>query len=562
MAESLKHSFGSPASLSDLRDLLISLRQECQLPAAPPLLMAEQDLSRAPVVVPTTVLQLPQQQQSSQTSLQVAAPSPRGMCPVCAAAGGTATAHCGCTFHLPCLQGLLEGEQVAVHRVQCPQHRRDFGVSFLESAFAETATESPPPPPPPPPPPVPIVPRQCDAPVLCGSCHKEVGEKRMLANCRHSVHPNCLSGHWMARAEAMQRVTDIGCPVEGCTAMLLDSDLERVVSPELRAQVVSGIEAAERELQRVLAESRPPPGPLPRFRCEICIEDKQVDGSYTLPCNDSHRVCQSCLGKWFDGQVDSKDELLKSLRCPLSNCKMPIDPAEHIEMFRSCMSKDKFERLDTWLLHISTVQFNHPSCEERVVVEVGDDATDLRCQQGHGFCRDCQNGPHGGRTCQVRASEILQQEVDHQDDTVWEVELKNYWRPCPKRCKHGGAVKDVVDCDHMTCKCGHEFCWRCGMDRHVTLAHDLRWHKPSCKYYTAPDKVDVKKDPPQWKAKCPECKKRPEGQPCSFPMDDDYPASFLPPRAQDVLKRLPKKEREDYKRGEKKDTGSSASSGA
>ena len=30
------------------------------------------------------------------------------------------------------------------------------------------------------------------------------------------------------------------------------------------------------------------------------------------------------------------------------------------------------------------------------------------------------------------------------------------------------------ECDHVTCECGHEFCWDCGIDRRIPLAHDNR----------------------------------------------------------------------------------------
>lgn len=32
----------------------------------------------------------------------------------------------------------------------------------------------------------------------------------------------------------------------------------------------------------------------------------------------------------------------------------------------------------------------------------------------------------------------------------------------------------LEECDHVTCECGHEFCWDCGIDRRIPLAHDNR----------------------------------------------------------------------------------------
>ena len=50
----------------------------------------------------------------------------------------------------------------------------------------------------------------------------------------------------------------------------------------------------------------------------------------------------------------------------------------------------------------------------------------------------------------------------------------------------GDCVEQNDGCDHMTCFCGHEFCWRClvpyggpdGIWKVGNLAHD-----PSCKFH-------------------------------------------------------------------------------
>ena len=51
------------------------------------------------------------------------------------------------------------------------------------------------------------------------------------------------------------------------------------------------------------------------------------------------------------------------------------------------------------------------------------------------------------------------------------------WKPCPRRCPFGGGYKAQEECDHVTCECGHEFCWDCGIDRRIILVHDNRRRK-------------------------------------------------------------------------------------
>merc|ERR1711879_25572 len=56
------------------------------------------------------------------------------------------------------------------------------------------------------------------------------------------------------------------------------------------------------------------------------------------------------------------------------------------------------------------------------------------------------------------------------------------------------------------------------------LAHDNRWHKPSCPYHT---KLSDVSEAPKYRPDCPECQKMPAGKPCRFSPDDGYPESFL-----------------------------------
>lgn len=50
-------------------------------------------------------------------------------------------------------------------------------------------------------------------------------------------------------------------------------------------------------------------------------------------------------------------------------------------------------------------------------------------------------------------------------------------RRCPA-CQYPCEKADPLSCDHITCECGHEFCWICGEDRRVIYAHDLSYHHP------------------------------------------------------------------------------------
>ncbi|CAE7936781.1 ARI10 [Symbiodinium sp. KB8] len=109
--------------------------------------------------------------------------------------------------------------------------------------------------------------------------------------------------------------------------------------------------------------------------------------------------------------------------------------------------------------------------EANVFVEEGDNFADLTCPRGHRFCAKCDNGPHPAMTCDARRNQ-LQEEQSFSE--AFRQALRLGWKPCPQRCKYGGGYKSQEECDHVTCECGFEFCWDCGVDRRVPLAHDNR----------------------------------------------------------------------------------------
>merc|ERR1712151_848562 len=141
----------------------------------------------------------------------------------------------------------------------------------------------------------------------------------------------------------------------------------------------------------------------------------------------------------------------------------------------------------------------------------------------------CENGLHPNISCAEWQDKLDMERKEAEDkreqDEAWRNAIAMGWKPCPRGCSYGGGMKAESDCDHVTCECGFEFCWDCGVDRQVPLLHDNRWHKPSCRYHTAPSEVAEK---PKWMPNCPECKKMPYGVPCNFPLDDGYPNSYLP----------------------------------
>jgi len=262
------------------------------------------------------------------------------------------------------------------------------------------------------------------------------------------------------------------------------------------------------------------------FDCAICLVAHEVEGCCTLPCQ--HRFCFESLQYHFD--IIVRERRLNKLTCPADGCGFNLRSEEFIHIFQQCLSEETYVKLHEFLTrdNPNIYECGKPGCEEKVFLDDGDDFADLACPRGHRFCGKCHSGPHRSMTCEEREEQMelekKEEEEEKDQQEAWTSALSMGWKPCPRRCTFGGGYKAAEECDHVTCECGFEFCWDCGVERQVALVHDNRWHKPSCRYHTRPDEVA---EAPVHMAACPECKKMPPGVPCIFSPDDGYPNSYV-----------------------------------
>jgi len=364
--------------------------------------------------------------------------------------------------------------------------------------------------------------------VPCAICFGEDGVLKTL-HCGFKVHVGCLKDYWSQKVLTLCRLTPIACPAEcaGCVLQLTEGDLRGVVTKEDISKAESRIKNMDDENRKLIDDlKRQNEAHRPMFKCAICLVEHEVEGCCTLPCN--HRFCYESLQYHFDIVV--RERRLNKLTCPVDNCGFNLRSEEYIHIFQECLSDDTYHKLLEFLTrddpHI--MECRHRGCEERVYMDDNDDFADLHCPRGHRFCAKCENGPHPQISCEAR-QEQLQREAkevaaQRDNDAAWADALKMGWKPCPRKCSFGGGFKASEECDHVTCQCGFEFCWDCGVARQVPLLHDNRWHKPSCRYHTKPSEV---KEKPRYIAQCPECQRMPAGEACRFPADDGYPQTFI-----------------------------------
>lgn len=368
--------------------------------------------------------------------------------------------------------------------------------------------------------------------VPCVVCFGEEGHLKTL-HCQYKCHVSCLKQFWSTNVVTLGRVSNIHCPaqVTGCSEYLTKGDLCGVVSPEDLSNAERQLNDVDEQNKQLIDDLKQQSEALrPMFRCSICLIEHEVDDCCTLPCQ--HRFCFESLQYHFE--IIVKERRLNKLCCPEEGCDFNLRSEEHTHMFQQVLSAESYHKLLEFLTRDDphVYECKHLGCEEHVFLDDNDDFANLQCARGHRFCAKCDNGPHRGMSCEARQEQLdrsqkRETESKH-DDQAWRNALAMGWKPCPKRCTFGGGFKDEGECDHVTCECGYEFCWACGVCRQVVLEHDNRWHKPSCPYHTKPSDV---KERPKRRPNCPECQKMPGSQPCQFPADDGYPESFIKGRS-------------------------------
>lgn len=196
--------------------------------------------------------------------------------------------------------------------------------------------------------------------------------------------------------------------------------------------------------------------------CVICYEDNDVDQMFSVD-GCLHRYCLSCMKQ----HVEVK--LLNGMgaKCPHEGCKSEVN-------IDSC---EKF--LDPKLIQVMSqrskessipvtekVYCPYPKCSALMskseVLEYTKTVDFTAEQSGvrkcikclKRFCIKCKVPWHDGRTCRD-----YEKNPSAEDAKLKSLAKNKLWRQCVK-CNH--MVELAEGCYHITCRCGHEFCYTCG----------------------------------------------------------------------------------------------------
>ncbi|XP_075516791.1 E3 ubiquitin-protein ligase RSL1-like isoform X1 [Primulina tabacum] len=191
--------------------------------------------------------------------------------------------------------------------------------------------------------------------------------------------------------------------------------------------------------------------------CEICLENKE---SWQMFENDKclHSFCYECTSNHVISKIR---ENLKIIPCPALYCKTILN-------FEACQMMVPDDILVKWheLLCLSLIPDSQKlycpflDCSALLVNDSGAVLKKIECVScKRSFCAECHVPWHSEFTCKEFQKLYARKGRGKDEKIVKKLAEKKNWMKCPK-CKM--YIEKAEGCAHMTCRCEHEFCYRCG----------------------------------------------------------------------------------------------------
>ncbi|XP_015948237.2 E3 ubiquitin-protein ligase RSL1 [Arachis duranensis] len=194
------------------------------------------------------------------------------------------------------------------------------------------------------------------------------------------------------------------------------------------------------------------------FLCAICMDSKPSQEIF-INQNCNHSFCDECIAKYVAAKIQ---ENISNVKCPEPKCKGILEP-------QNCMSiipKEVFERWENALcenLVLATSKKFYCPFKDCSAMLVNDDGNEVvtcsECPHCHRlFCARCRVAWHAGMECGEFMS-LNENEREKEDLMVINLAKAKRWRRCSK-CRI--YVEKNEGCSHISCRCGHHFCYACG----------------------------------------------------------------------------------------------------
>ncbi|GAB1609162.1 E3 ubiquitin-protein ligase parkin-like [Argonauta hians] len=191
--------------------------------------------------------------------------------------------------------------------------------------------------------------------------------------------------------------------------------------------------------------------------CATCGDD--LNPILIFPCQKAHVMCLDCFKIYCTQYLaDFRFRLTNdgySIRCP-AHCEGSfIQEMHHFRILGDTKYTEYKDRACRAFVELKdTVYCPNPSCNE--CFEAHKDLKEVECATcQHKFCRQCSSNAHIG-PCSRGPVENCDEYSEYESKAAKLIQKIS--KPCPK-CE--ANVEKSGGCNHMTCRCGAEWCWVC-----------------------------------------------------------------------------------------------------
>ncbi|EWC44272.1 hypothetical protein DRE_01098 [Drechslerella stenobrocha 248] len=189
----------------------------------------------------------------------------------------------------------------------------------------------------------------------------------------------------------------------------------------------------------------------PKIVCGVCAEQVLESTSVRCPCGDVY--CSECLRRVAFNAI--KDESMYPLKC----CKVEV-PVETLAAVLTRAECEQYTGAGVEYATANRIYCTNKKCFKFIPPDRVSDgcAVCIACETR--VCVNCKGEEHPGVQC---AADVGLQEL-------LGVAGQNGWKQC-SQCQR--VVELLHGCNHMTCVCGAEFCYVCG----------VKWHRCRCELW-------------------------------------------------------------------------------
>ena len=207
-------------------------------------------------------------------------------------------------------------------------------------------------------------------------------------------------------------------------------------------------------------------------RCCICLDECEAYVPSDSCRHSESRFCRDCLEGYVTSQLQDRDGRLAAngvLACPFPRCKAELCPADLRDVLDADLRGELATALTLAALRKNSEFAECCFCHTQALV----DSAQMNCPNcRRSSCTHHSVAWHTGLTC---AEYDTRQNGDVASRDLIEAET----RRCPS-CT--APIQKSYGCDHMTCRCGFEFCFVCLADYRAIINGSNLQHNRGCKY--------------------------------------------------------------------------------